>query len=399
MTRPPPTLYYMGRIFEEPWGGVRRAAEAFLREWAEICAETGRRVEVLVPRVGVSPVATAQVVETVLPRFASSRLLWDHWTVPQYVNARGDGVLLNTKMILPLGLRAPGFTSIHDLMYFPLPGRCDWREYLWADTLYMRLMTPRTVRLAPLTHVDSRRTALDAAELFPDVAHERFRVIPNGVDAEHWSEPERPGEEALARGLEARGARAPYVLYSGGVSIRKNVAALAEAFGRFRSGHPEFRLVLTGGSVAASDDSKLAAALAALPADAVVQLGAVAERELILLTQRAHCFVYPSLYEGQGLPPLEAQAAGCPVICSEAGPMPECVGGSALMFNPRSVDELTAALERMTDPAERARWIALGRDNVGRFRWRDSARALLELADEVHAAAAQKERARGLDEG
>lgn len=374
----------MGRIFEARWGGVREMAEALLRAAAPICAEQGRRIEVLVPRGGLCPLASPAVREVVLPRFGANRLLWDHITVRGYANRQSGAVLYNIKLVLPVVLRIPGFTTLTDLMYFPQPGKYDWREYLLADSLYMRVMIRRTVRAAAVTHAISEHTARDARELFPDVAPERFRAIPLAVEAKRW----RPGapsaeDEALWRDLEARGVVPPYVFYSGGLSQRKNVSLLARAFAPFRERHPEWRLVLTGGDKPTRPDPELAEALAALPAEACVRLGEVGPRAVALLYQRAGFFVFPSLYEGFGLPVLEAQAAGCPVACSKASSLPEVAGEGALLFDPRSPEDLLACMERLTQEGERARLRALGEDNLRRFSWERTARGWLDLADEA----------------
>jgi glycosyltransferase involved in cell wall biosynthesis len=238
--------------------------------------------------------------------------------------------------------------------------------------------------------VVSEYTAGDAADLFPRVDAGRFRVIHHGVDAERFARRRVPGDEAEWRDLESRGLRAPYVFYSGGLSRRKNVRVLAAAFARFRKRHPEFQLVLTGGAKPTTSDPGLRRALYQLPLGSCVRLGTVNSRQLELLYQRAEFFVFPSCYEGFGMPPLEAQAAGCPVICSNATSLPEVVGDSALLFDPRSPRELLGLMERLTAEEERRRLIEAGRRNVARFSWEKTARRWLQLADETYALGSRK---------
>lgn len=378
-----PRILFMGRIFEVPWGGVREMAGSLLRAAAPICAGQRRTIEVLVPRAGMLPIEHPNLKEIVLPRFGGNRILWDHWTVPNYANRQRDAVLHNIKLVLPERLRIPGFTSIHDLMYFPQPGKYHWREYLWADSLYMRLMVRRTVRRAPLTHVDSEYTARDAVELFPGAAPDRFRVIHLGIDAARWSFRWTAEDEKLWEGLKRRGLAERFVFYSGGLSRRKNLPVLAHAFRVFQRRHPEYQLVLTGGAKPTVADPRLKRALYMIPTGKLLRLGTVSERELALLYQRAAFFVFPSLYEGFGLPPLEAQAAGCPVICSNATALPEVVGDSALTFDPRSPAQLLEHMEQLTNKDERRRLVRAGRQNTRRFSWEKTARQWLALADEV----------------
>lgn len=382
---PPPTILFMGRIFDVPWGGVREVADALLGAAAKLCAAQGRRIEVLVPRAGICPVRTAQVREVVLPRFGSNRFLWDHWTVSNHANRQRNAVLYNVKLVLPERLRIPGFTTFHDLMYFPQPDKYDWREYLLADSLYMRFFIPRTVRRASSIHTVSEYTARDARELFPDAPADRFRPIHHGVEEERWNPRSWSNEDrAEWRVLEAAGLREPYVFHSGGLSRRKNVRVLAAAFGQYLKRHPEYQLVLTGGAKPTTRDGGLRRALNRIPPGKVIRLGTVSSRALALLYQRAASFVFPSLYEGFGLPVLEAQAARCPVICSNATCLPEVVGDSALLFDPRSPRALLERMELLEDEGMRRQIVAAGERNITRFRWEETARRWLELADEVY---------------
>lgn len=390
-----PDILFMGRIFDDaPWGGVREMAEELLRAAAPIAAEQGRRIEVLVPRAGSCPVAAPGIIELPLARFAGRRILWDHVTVPRYANERPNAVLYNIKLVLPEGLRIPGFTTIHDLMYFPQPAKYDWREYLLGDSLYMRLMVRRTVRRAALTHVVSQYTADDAAELFPEVSAKRFRVIHHGVRPGRWSldHPE-PEDAALWQGLQERGVRPPYVFFSGALSKRKNPSVLLRAFRAFQRRHPEYRLVLTGGSQPTIGDPRLQGLFDALPGESWVRLGVVESRELALLYQHAAVAVYPSLYEGFGLPALEAQAAGTPLVCARATSLPEVAGDGAAYFDPRDWRELARAMHRIaTKPRLRRELVEAGRKNVAWFTWERTARAWLDLADEVHARGTRRTR-------
>lgn len=386
-----PHILFMGRIFEDAWGGVREMAESLLRAAAPICEAEGRTIEVLVPRAAMCPVEAPAIREVVLPRHGGNRILWDHGTVPGYANGARDAVLYNIKLVLPERLRIPGFSTIHDLMYFPQPGKYRWREYFLGDSLYMRLAVSRTVRRAPLVHTVSEYTAEDARDLFPRADPAMFRTIHHGVDHARfapgpWSDEDR---QTWAY-YEAKGVRGPFVFYSGSFSRRKNVGVLAAAFERFHRAHPEYRLVLTGGNAPVVEDPRLRRALRRIPRGAVVRLGEVSARGLGLLYQRAAFYVFPSLYEGFGMPPLEAQAAGCPVICSNATSLPEVVGESALTFDPRSGRALHDCMERLHHEGERERFRTLGTANAARFTWDAAARSWLALADETYEMGARR---------
>lgn len=378
----PPTILFMGRIFDVPWGGVRELADGLLRSAAPICEAEGRRIQVLVSRRGTCPVKSPAIREVVLPALAWNRALWDHVTVSNHANAQRHAVLFNVKLVLPERLRIPGFTAIHDLMYFPQPAKYDWREYLLADTLYMRWGVRRTVRRAPYTLVASEATARDARELFPEVSPDRFVTIHYGVDQERW----RVRDSAAWSEVERIGVRPPFVFHSGGLSRRKNVTVLAIAFREFLKRHPGYQLVITGGAKPTTHDGELRRSLNMIAPGRVIRTGEVSPAALAALYQRAAFFVFPSLYEGFGFPPLEAQAAGCPVICSNATSLPEVVGDSALMFDPKAPAELLRDMESLTNERVRAGLVAKGEENVRRFSWETTARQWLALADRVFAA-------------
>ena len=271
-------LLFMGRIFEQPWGGVREMAEGLLGALAELCESQGRRIEVLSPRAGLCPVDSPAVREVALEKFGDSRILWDHVTVPRYANAQRDAVLYNVKLILPEGLRIAGFTTFHDLMYFRLPGLRGAREYLRSEAAYIRFMAQRTVRRSALIHTVSECTAADARRIFPDADPATFRPIHIGVDQRRWAAARAgnmPPDALAALDLPAR-----YIFYAGGLSHRKNVGALVEAFTNLRNEHPDVSLVLTGGKTATRPDDSLEVAAARLPPGALRRLGAV-DRDLM----------------------------------------------------------------------------------------------------------------------
>jgi glycosyltransferase involved in cell wall biosynthesis len=180
------------------------------------------------------------------------------------------------------------------------------------------------------------------------LAPDRVHAIHLGVDLERF----RPDGSI---------AREPFLLYPARPWPHKNHARLFEAFALLRSRHPELRLVLTGtGHDAAS-----------LPSG-VEARGDVPLDGRIDLYRRAALVVFPSLYEGFGLPPVEAMACGCPVAASNAGSLPEVCGDAARLFDPRSVEDLVAAVEEvLAAPHE---WAARGPSRAAGFTWDATAR-------------------------
>ena len=295
--------------------------------------------------------------------------------MPRYVNSRDDAVLYNPNLVLPELLRRPGFSTIHDFLYFPQPQKYAWREYKFFDTLYFRWAVPRTLRKTSRTHLVSQAALCDARALFPRVPVEHFRVIPHGIDAQFWGIPSAFPEH--------RDVSRPYILYVGSQSQRKNLPVLLRAFREFLHTHPSHQLVIIS-SRTLVEDPAVPATFQMLPRESYRILPDVDRPELRAWYQHADFFVYPSLYEGFGIPPLEAQASSCPVICSSATSLPEVVGSSALLFDPHAPEELLRQMERLSDDAERGRLVEEGLRNIRRFSWAKTAEQFLALADEVY---------------
>jgi glycosyltransferase involved in cell wall biosynthesis len=245
----------------------------------------------------------------------------------------------------PLTLRipplAPSVVTLHDLQHLDLPAM-----FPRSERLFRHVAWHRSVRSADRVIVVSefvRERALAGLRLDPA----RVRVIPLGLD-----------HAMLAPGSVER---EPFLLYPARPWPHKNHARLFEAFALLRRERPELRLVLTGGGD-----------FSALP-DGVEARGHLPWPEVVDLMQRASALVFPSLYEGFGLPPLEAMACGCPVASSNSGALPEVVGDAALLFDPLDPHAIAAAiLDLLADPAP---WRERGLARAQLFSWDETARS------------------------
>jgi glycosyltransferase involved in cell wall biosynthesis len=175
-----------------------------------------------------------------------------------------------------------------------------------------------------------------------------------------------------------------YILYAGSLEPRKNINILIEAYEKLRHQYPAIKtkLILIGG------ESPLFASVqlkAREFRDDVVFKGFVSDAELSDFYRRAKLVAYPSLYEGFGLPPLEAMASGSPVVTSSTSSIPEVVGNAAILINPRDREQLTRALHRvLTDSSLRKSMIKAGATQVTKFNWYRVARGVLSVYYEVH---------------
>ncbi|NLH09277.1 MAG: glycosyltransferase family 4 protein [Chloroflexi bacterium] len=277
-------------------------------------------------------------------------------------------------------LHAPDFTlppvrrgvrtllTVHDLSFIRAPEAA-------APGLraYLNRVVPRSVQRADHILADSEATRRDLMELY-GTPGEKISVLYSGVD-EHFK-PVRDAE-ALRRVRTKYGiGEAPYIFSLGTVQPRKNYARLAEALHRLD--RPDLKLVIAGGKGWLEDP--LYAQIEALGlGDRVQFIGFAADEDLPALYSAAQVFAFPSLYEGFGLPPLEAMACGVPVVASRASSVPEVVGEAGVLIDPLDVDDLAGALARaLADEALRAELTRRGLEQARRFSWAESARQLRE---------------------
>lgn len=258
--------------------------------------------------------------------------------------------------------------TIHDLTSFSRP---DAHVPLRRSVLYQRAVAT-SIRRADAVTVPSRFVRGDLLRRFPDVAPERVRVVPWGID-----EAFRPRAPQDARRQLAH-LRLPerFVLFVGTLEPRKNVRVLLAAWRRLvESGAARGDLVLAGRL--GWDYDGLLAELEERPlAGRVHRLGYVAQDDLPALYATADAFVYPSLEEGFGFPPLEAMACGIPVVGAEGSSLTENLVDAALLVPPADDAALADAIARVQhDPALAAELRRLGLARAARFRWSESAAA------------------------
>ena len=239
-------------------------------------------------------------------------------------------------------VKAPSVVTLHDLQHRDLPdffgpGRRSFR----------RVAYDRAARGAAAVVVTSDFVRDRAVELL-GLDRSRVHVIPLGIDHQVF----RPGPEE----------REPFLLYPARPWPHKNHVRLFEAFAALRSTRPQLRLVLTGGGLDRLDP---------LP-EGVARLGSVSAERLASLYRRAACLVFPSLYEGFGLPPLEAMACGCPVAASRAGAIPEVCGDAAVLFDPEDAESIAAGILDANEREDELRERGIAR--AAEFTWAETAR-------------------------
>jgi len=267
----------------------------------------------------------------------------------------------------------PLVATIHDLAPFHVRGKYDWKRMLYGRVIVRRLARRQDQIIAV-----SENTARDLGTFF-QVPPERVNVVWNGIDHRRF----QPGDAAAAKALAAQKWQLdrPFFLYVSRLEHPgKNHVRLIEAFSRFKTQTKSDWILALGGSDWHGAEAIYAAA-AASPHKADIRfLGFVGDDALPGLYRATEVFVYPSLFEGFGFPPVEAMACGCPVISSTKGSLREVVAGAALTVEPEDVADIAGALARMAgSAAERERWRAAGFVNARRFDWADNATRTLAV--------------------
>ena len=265
--------------------------------------------------------------------------------------------------VLPLFPPRATVVTIHDLIHLKRPEHATLAKKLYATT-----MLRRALRAARVVLTVSESVRGDLAGFGPEHAR-KVRVVPNGVDARFLSPPSCAERERVRA---AAGLEGPYVLFLGNDKPHKNLRGLLEAFARLVEGGLGHRLVLAGGAEERRAARRQAAEAAGV-GHRLLDLGVVAEEDVVPLLAGASALAMPSFLEGFGLPVLEAQAVGTPVVCADRGGLPEAAGDAALFASPEDPAALADALRRvLTDPVLAARLSARGRERARAFTWEAS---------------------------
>jgi glycosyltransferase involved in cell wall biosynthesis len=272
-------------------------------------------------------------------------------------------VVHGTNFVVPPTRRAARVVTVHDLTTVRFPELCDPATLAFPDLIR------RALARGAWVHTPS---AFVAAEVV-----ERLGADPARVRPVHSGVPPLPAPDPDPRPLPPGTSR--YVLAVGTAEPRKDLPGLVAAFSRLAGDRPELALVLAGPP--GWGEAALDRAVAGSPAaDRIVRTGWVDDRALSGLLGRAAVLAYPSLYEGFGFPPLQAMAAGVPVVATDAGAVAEVVGDGARLVPPGDPDALADGLAEVLDHPERAaRLVAAGAARVAAFSWEATATGLAAL--------------------
>jgi glycosyltransferase involved in cell wall biosynthesis len=297
-------------------------------------------------------------------------------TVPLDLRRERIDLFHTPHYVLPPLTPCRSVVTIHDCIHLRFPQYLPSRlGYAYARSS-MWLATHRSSRVLTVSEASKR----DILKYF-HIPESKIQVIYNGID-ERFSTP--PAAEDVERIRERYQLDGRFVLYAGNIKPHKNIERLIDAFHTLKSrGFEDVRLLIIGDEI-----SKYATLRRAVHRHKLHKhvrfFGFVSDQTLAVLYRLAAVFVFPSLYEGFGLPPLEAMASGTPVITSNVSSLPEVVGNAALLIDPYKSDEIANAMERLlTDDRLRNDLRDRGLSRVRDFSWDQTAERVRAIYDEV----------------
>lgn len=298
-----------------------------------------------------------------------SALLSQYTWVPMDSLVGDADIFHATDHLLPRLRSMRSVFTLHDLSFLTCP-----ETHLPANRWFLRIAVPVFVRRADAVICISEHTRRDAVQHY-GLDETKVFVVPEGVDDRF-----RPVSDEQVAAIRARySLPEDYILFVGTIEPRKNLIALLEAFRALRSEGREERLVIVGrkGWLHGATFARVRE----LGLEGEVQFpGYVADEDLPALYRAASVFAFPSLYEGFGLPPLEAMSCGTPVVCSDSSSLPEVCGDAAILVAPRDIRGLTGALRRVLDDTALQRDLReRGVRQAAKFSWRHAATSTVSI--------------------
>lgn len=308
-------------------------------------------------------------------------VIWQQLKLPRRLAAGDLDLFWSPLLTLPRRTPIPAVVTVHDLAVLHVPETLSFKVR-WSLLPFLG----HTVERADAVVTVSEAMAREVAHAWPHSAG-RIVTIHNGVDPEF-----RPAQSAEIAATRARlGAPGGYALYAGTLEPRKNLHLLLEAWETLWAEHAGALPPLLLAGPYGWKSRSLEREIAALERCGVRRLGRLERPDLVAAVQAARLFVYPSFYEGFGLPAAEALASGVPVVAADRSSLPEVVGDAGLLIDPEDPHDLAAALARLLfEPGLAAELGRRGVERAARFSWARGAAELAGLFERVLAEAAAR---------
>lgn len=305
-----------------------------------------------------------KVKEIIIP--SKSKALCDFFLAPKIINQFNLDLVWFPKNVIPFFVQTKKVLTIHDLAYyFP-----RLKAYRPIDTFYMKLMIRNSCRRADKIITVSNNTKKDLIKIL-DVKEEKIRVIYEAADSKYRVIKNKQNLNQIKNKYQLK---TPFILAIGKPSPRKNIVRTLKAFGIIKNSVPH-NLVITGKILPLAEKI-----IKKLNTTRIRYIKIVPEDDLPYLYNLADFFIYPSLYEGFGLPILEAQSCGCPVICSNTSSLPEVAATSVLYINPYRTNDMVVKMKDLAQNKNLKKQLATkGFKNAKRFSLKKSAERLLKI--------------------
>jgi len=371
------TIYINGRFLTQPMTGVERYAYNLCKAMARL----HQPFTVVCPKAPIHQDYDVSDLTIVHYGIGNSHF-WEQCVLPFFFIGKKDYMVLSFTGLGSILIRDKVMT-VHDLSFLKNP---SWysRTYYW----YYRFMTPLAVKTSRHILTVSEFSKSEILGFYSFLKAEKISVVYNAIDRQLF----KPQPSAISHQTSDIFPQpsAPYVLCVSSIDPRKNFARLIEAC----QGLTGAKLYIVGKyNRVFSQTSALTPQTSDIrhqPSDTSPQpsniqfLGRVSDDELVRLYNQAACFVFPSLYEGFGLPPLEAMACGCPVLVSDIPVEREVCGEAALYFNPLDPNNILHTITQYLNDADviKEKMRQKGYENITRFSWEKSAQALMKIVNE-----------------
>jgi len=337
----------------------------------------------------IGPPAKVHEIGALPPNFKTVPFLQTDTTPKGYLEFRATVKRLRCNLVhiphlfwLPRSLPCPYVMTVHDL----LEHMYGTHEHSGFRRSMHELLTRRVLRGAARILAVSQFTKQEIEKLV-GIRSDRIEVVYNAIDERFLRGHASTGDRQLI--AERYQVTYPFLLYAGSIRPHKNVVRIIEAFSALKTelekegAYPDLKLIIIGDDLSGHPDLRRTVIRSGVQND-VRFLGFVPIEVLRILYDNAKIFVFPSLYEGFGLPPLEAMAHGTPVVTSNTSSLPEVTGKAAVLVNPENVFEIRRALHRvLTDNVLRERLKTQGFEQSQRFSWDKSAQRILGIYKEI----------------
>jgi glycosyltransferase involved in cell wall biosynthesis len=351
-------VYIASRFLTQPITGVQRYG-----------IELSKAIKKLNTEYSITFIAPQNIIHDEIAKFLDvkkiGRLkgqLWDQISILKFLKSKGNPLIINFSNTLPVFYENK-IVTIHDIIHLKYPV-----SYSYSYRKYYEVVFPLILKYSKHIITVSEFSKKEISSYF-GINEAKISIVYNGVD-----------EKFKPKKLENQER---YILGVSSIAYHKNFISLVEAFLKLKT--KDIKLYIVGGlneKIFGKDSKKILNRLKSN--DSIKFLGRVDDNKLIELYSNAVCFVYPSLYEGFGIPPLEAQACGCPVVLSDIPVFKEIYRDSAVYFNPLDPDDIANKIEEVLhDDNLRVSLTKRGFENAKKYTWENSAKLFFKVVDKV----------------